>query len=527
MRKFNSYGPVDEKKDFTVHRQNLIKTCCDNLIGDIDGGHYFTIWAPRQTGKTWLMRRVKEEIELKYPDKFVIGTMSVQNLIIPKDANEDEFLKWVPDLIRNTFSIKVDAVNRWNEWSNFFHKTDGLFNRPVLLFIDEFDKLPPNIIDNMVTLFREMYLNRENYCLHGLALIGVRAVLGVESERGSPFNIQRSLHIPNFIRDEVIDLYQQYQNESGQKIDNEVVEKIFESTRGQPGLVCWFGELLTEKYNPETPKTIDINAWEDVFEAAVYKEWNNSVLNLIKKSKGKYQNYVIELFSTSNISFAIDSDWCSYLYFNGIIDEQINIDPSGKKNYVCRFSSPFVQRRLYNALTMDIIGERMPITTLNPLDDLSDVFENKDINVPSLLARYKDYLKRLKARGINPWKEQPRRTDLRLTEAVGHFHLYAWLLNALQRRCVISPEFPTGNGRVDLHLKCKDKKGIIEVKSFIDAYQVKESIAQAANYGKKTGLNEVTVAMFAPFDDETIIEKLSTQEIIDGIKVTVVTIGWT
>ncbi|MBF0227831.1 MAG: hypothetical protein HQK76_20485, partial [Desulfobacterales bacterium] len=328
-------------------------------------------------------------------------------------------------------------------------------------------------------------------------------------------------------QEEVIDLYQQYQDESGQKIADEVVEKVFEFTRGQPGLVCWFGELLTETYNPGIETTIDINVWEDVFEAAVYKEWNNSVLNLIKKAKGEYQNYVIELFSSQNVSFTIDADWCSYLYLNGIIDEQVNIDQSGKKNYVCIFSSPFIQRRLYNALTVSIIGDRMPIPSLDPLDELADVFEQKELNIPALIEKYKDYLKRLKARGINPWKEQPRRTDLHLTEAVGNFHLYAWLQNAIGRRCVISPEFPTGNGKVDLHIKCGEKKGIIEVKSFIDAYQVKESILQAANYAKKTGLNEVTVAMFAPFDDETILEKLSRKETIDSIKVTIITIPWT
>ncbi|MBF0227475.1 MAG: ATP-binding protein [Desulfobacterales bacterium] len=523
MRKFNSYGPVDEKKDFTVHRQDLIKTCRNNLIGDIDGGHYFTIWAQRQTGKTWLMRRVKEEIEVKYPDKFVIGTMSAQRVIFRQNDSDESFFRQLSNLFKLCFNIEIPMIQNWDDWINFF-LTGKIFNRPVILFIDEFDKLPPNIIDNMLTLFREMYLNRENYCLHGLALIGV---LGVESERGSPFNIQRSLHIPNFVKDEVIDLYQQYQNESGQKIDSSVVEKIFESTRGQPGLVCWFGELLTETYNPETQKIININDWENVFEAAVYKEWNNSVLNLIKKAKGEYLNYVTELFTKPNISFSIWSDWCSYLYFNGIIDEQINIDSNGKENYVCRFSSPYVQACLYNALTIDIIGDKMPITALTPLDDLSDVFENKEINVPNLLERYKDYLKRLKARGINTWKEQPRRTDLHLTEAVGHFHLYAWLKEALLDSCIISPEFPTGNGKVDLHLKCKDKKGIIEVKSFQNYPKLVQGKTQSANYAKKMCLDSVTMALFAPFDDESIIEKLSTQEIIDGVKVTVVTIAWT
>ena len=75
-------------------------------------------------------------------------------------------------------------------------------------------------------------------------------VLGVDSSRGSPFNVQRSLHIPSLTKDEVVEMFRQYQTESGQVVDAAVVDMLFESTRGQPGLVGWLGELLTEKYNP-------------------------------------------------------------------------------------------------------------------------------------------------------------------------------------------------------------------------------------------------------------------------------------
>ena len=62
-------------------------------------------------------------------------------------------------------------------------------------------------------------------------------MLGVESRRGSPFNVQRSLHIPNLSPTEVEDLYQQYQQESGQVINPAVVAQIYEVTQGQLGLV--------------------------------------------------------------------------------------------------------------------------------------------------------------------------------------------------------------------------------------------------------------------------------------------------
>ncbi|MBF0224891.1 MAG: AAA-like domain-containing protein [Desulfobacterales bacterium] len=527
MRRFSSYGPVDSSENFCIKRAELVQRCTSQMIGNIDKkGHYFTIWAPRQAGKTWIMRKVKEEIELKHSDKFVVGTMSMQGIVIKKDEREETLLNKIPQLIWETFKYEISILKEWEDFKNLFSIQKGIFNRPVLLFIDEFDSLPPAIIDILITLFRDMFLKRDSYLLHGLALIGVRAVLGVESYRGSPFNIQRSLHIPNFTKEEVIDLYQQYQDESGQKIADEVVEKIFEFTRGQPGLVNWFGELLTEKYNHEPDKSIDMNSWKKVCSDAVNIEWNNTILNLIKKARGNYQDYVVDLFSRPDMLFMIDADWCSYLYLNGIIDYKVQTRPSGENEAICIFSSPFVQRRLYNALTIDVIGDRMPIPSLDALDTLADVFENQEINTLALLERYKNYLKRLKAKGINPWKEQPRRADLHLTEAVGHFHIYAWLQSAIGRKCVISPEFPTGNGRVDLHLSCMNKKGLIEVKSFTNASEIKENIMQAAGYAQKTGLNSITIALFVPFDDESILEKLSAHDIIDDIKVNVFAIGW-
>ncbi|OQX17534.1 MAG: hypothetical protein BWK80_39530 [Desulfobacteraceae bacterium IS3] len=532
MRRFHSYGPVDERKHFTTSRKELVHTCLENLVGDPEeGGHYFTIWAPRQAGKTWLMRQVSEEIRTLYADKFIIANMSCQGIIIKDGAGEDEFLKKIPKLMLDGFDIDIQPPETWEEWILFFHKRKGIFKKPILLFIDEFDSLPAEVIDRIVTLFRDVYLNRDDYFLHGLSLIGVCAVLGVESERGSPFNIQRSLHIPNFTEDEVEDLFSQYQEESGQKIDTEVVKRVYDVTRGQPGIVCWFGELLTEKYNPGKDKAIQTDTWEDVYRLSCAVEWNNTVLNLIKKARGEYCSRILELFSRSDIPFTLDAEWCSYMYLHGIIDYETSADSQGVKTEICRFSNPFIHLRIFNALTNDIVGDRIPILALEPLDDLSDVFgdstgSSTGLNLPALLERYKSYLKRLKAKGLNPWKDQPRRSDLHITEYVGHFHLYFWLQNAVGRRCVISPEFPTGNGRVDLHLKCGEKRSIIEVKSFRNMYELEDSREQAARYAAKLGLDSVTLAVFVPTDDENILNQLSGEKMIGDLKTTVSAIGW-
>ncbi len=120
------------------------------------------------------------------------------------------------------------------------------------------------MIDRLVALFRDIYLHRDAHHLSGLALVGVRAVLGVESARGSPLNIQRSLHVPNLTRAEVEDLFAQYREESGQGVDPLVVAALFEATRGQPGLVSWVGELLTEACNPGSGEPITSRTWNRV-----------------------------------------------------------------------------------------------------------------------------------------------------------------------------------------------------------------------------------------------------------------------
>jgi len=527
MRKFHSYGPVNARSHFFAPRTVLVDQCLNSLIGsDNEDGHYFTLWAPRQTGKTWLMHEVQGRIQLMYPEQFIVGMMSMQGLSFTTDKPVIEFLKKVPKLFLDTFSMDIKPPETYEEWTYLFHRTKGVFQKPLILFIDEFDGLPAVVIDQLVSLFRDMYLNRSQYCVHGLTLIGVRAVLGLNSLRGSPFNIQRSLHVPNFTLDEVTDLFDQYQQESGQIVEPEVSQSVYESTNGQPGLVGWFGELLSEKYNPGQNASIDASIWKTVLRKALFVEWNNTVLNLIKKVRSGYVSHILKLFSRPDVPFSLDAGWCGYLYLNGVIMPETSVDKDNNQVEVCRFSCPFTQKRLYNALTDDLIGD-LPMLAVDPLDDLADVFEGETLNLPSLLDRYKAYLVRMKAKGLNPFKDQPRRADLHYTEAVGHFHLYAWMKQAVEDVCVISPEFPTGNGKVDLHLKCRDKLGIIEIKSFRSHARTQTGILQAASYARSLNLTSVTIALFVPLDDVSVLASLSKEIQCDGVVVTVVAIGWT
>ena len=532
MRRFHSYGPVDSDEHFCVPRRELVEHCTQQLIGNPEkGGHYFTIWAPRQTGKTWLMRQVLQEIPRRYKEQFTVFHFSLGTLrnmtFMPSEADQGMALPVRFGRLLERVLPDNPAVRDWEDFCDLFSKDRGLWGRPLILLIDEFDTIPSALIALVVAQFRELNLNRETNWLHGLALIGVRAVLGVDSHSGSPFNIQKSLHVPNLTDAEVIDLYQQYQRESGQPIESDVVEEVIRVTNGQPGLVSWFGELLTDQYNPGGKQSIGPEIWETVWLKARFKEPNNTVMNLISKAREpEYRPFLVELFTHSDIPFIFHDPIQNYLYLNGILSSRTETTAKGTEE-ICRFTSPFVQECLYDALSRELLADRVPELPLEPLDDLADVFEKNTLDLPALLMRYTAYLARLKAKGINPWKDQPRRkTDFHLTEAVGHFHLYAWLKDAVRDECVVSPEFPTGNGKVDLHVRCRQQRGIIEVKSFTSASRLKKEQRDAAEYAKGLGLDAVTMAVFIPVEDETVLEKLSGEVMIEGVRVTVVAIGW-
>ncbi len=79
MRRFSSYGSINNKLHYYAHRESLIDKAYTQLIGEDpeEGGHYITVWAPRQTGKTWVMQQVLQKIKQK--GDFEVGIITLQS----------------------------------------------------------------------------------------------------------------------------------------------------------------------------------------------------------------------------------------------------------------------------------------------------------------------------------------------------------------------------------------------------------------------------------------------------------------
>jgi hypothetical protein len=499
MRKFSSYGAVDRDLHFYVPRDELIQRAHLQLVGEEPekkGGHYITVWAPRQCGKTWIMREVLWK--LMKDERFHVLKLNLEHLKMTEDT--DDIISTIAEQITEKVALKNPRVSCLKEFDQIFRK--GTLNKPLILIMDEFDALAEDAISGIAGVFRNIYNIRQEdpnppaekeYLLHSVALIGVRSVLGIENVRGSPFNVQRSVHIPNLTHEEVRNMFSWYEDESGQKVEPPLIDRLFYETRGQPGLVSWFGELLTEGHDyfqPDHSKPLTTEIFEEVYSAALQVLPNNTVLNIISKAKQKdCKGFVLEMFKTrEKIPFRFDDPVFNFLYMNGVIGIE-------ERGFFVRFSCPFIQKRLFNYFSGELFHYMGQL--LEPFEDTSDTITEAELNIKNLIRRYERHLQKNR-----DWMlaDAPRRKDLRIFEAVFHFNLYEYLNRFLaNKKAKVWPEFPTGNGAIDLIIRYREKLYGIELKSYTDEGDYREALKQAARYAVFLKLDVVHLIFFVEY----------------------------
>ncbi len=506
MRKFSSYGPIDKSLNYYAPRKELIEKGLRELLGEDPekNGHYITVWGARQTGKTFTLQQILWK--LQKDDRFDVVKINLELLKTEEDIKE--ILTYIEDSIAYELNKKSTGADTPKKFENLFLKE--ALDKPLILIIDEFDALSEEAISTIVGAFRNIYNKRKEeserpekekkYLLHSVALIGVRSVLGIENKKGSPFNVQRSLHIPNLTFEEVEEMFKWYEKESGQKVEQEVIERLYYETSGQPGLTCWFGELLTEgldRFVPEKNKPIDMDTFEKAYMHATYILPNSNILNIISKVKNDpYKGIVLNMFRTDKkIVFKYDDNALNYLYMNGVIDWEAEADD---KNPYVKFAAAFIQKRLFNYFSNDIFGSLYELT--EPFEDISNAITEDSLNIKNIMRLYNKYLLK-----NNEWflKEAPRRSDMRIYEAAFHFNLYVYLCDFLtDRGAKVFPEFPTGNGKIDLIIKYSGKVYGVELKTFKDIAAYKKALEQAAHYAARLELKEISLVFFVEYIDD-------------------------
>ena len=492
MREFNTSGPCKPHLHYTVMRDKLI----EKGLYMVDRGKFFTIWAPRQTGKTTYFELLLNALDNK---KYVGVWLSFEATTTYTD--EEFWRKFSFDKIKKLELKGMKVKNGFKNISEFENwlKVDlsiSLKDKKFVLIIDEFEGCPDRLINPLMHMFRDLYHQKETNPLQSLILVGVSNISEVLTDKVSPFNIADSIEMPYFTKEEVFDLIGQYEEEEKQFFEEEVKEKIYYNTAGQPGLTCAICKELVEEVCTDRSKLVDIQPLNKVIHQFLYEKIDKNISNIVAKAK-EHKDFMMKvLFSEEEIPFAINDERIKYLYVNGVIDKikgKIDIKvPIYKKVLISAF------KPLYN-------GEVKYYTL--PEEKFSKFLRKDGINIKEIIENYIKYLQRRGAKAFNYAESK---------EAVYVYSFDSYInLMVEELEGEVLLEVPTGRGRMDLLIYYGDKKYIMELKRWKNDNVYQRGKRQLVEYVKSEGIGEGYYIVFSDLHRENVKE----EEEIEGIKI--------
>ncbi len=472
MREFNTSGPNIPRQHYTLERSGLIK----QGIKLIEKERYFTIWAPRQTGKSTYFR----QLALKLEDiGYKVAHINFENY---RNASLDSFIYNLTDELKEFWGIDLTEEK---ELSKIFKLITKKNNQKCVLIIDEVEGINKEYFGDFLHSIRNAYHSRENHCLKSVILVGVSNIVGIIQDNASPFNIADNLDVPYFTKDEVFELLHQHEEETGQLFDKKVKEKIYQITSGQPGLVNGFAKVLVDR-NPDK-EILDYNDYlkvEDWYlRIAIDKNFEN--IHKIAKQERKFVERL--LFTEDKIPFDIDRPSIKLLHTNGLIKDDGN-------GYVA-FWVPFYKKRLYKAFYPYTNGETKIISRTIFAEEYFD--KNGNFKIEKLISAYKEYVKR---RGFKVFLEKDENGNYKSIKESALIYSFETFITAVIAELdgKIYREPDTGLGKSDMIINIRGKEFLIETKVYYSSSKFETGKKQLAYYSKSLGLKTAVYLVFCP-----------------------------
>ena len=468
-RYFNTSGPCNPKQHYTLMRPDLIAKGIDL----VERERYFTIWAPRQTGKSTFFRLLADTLK---EDGYYVSHINFENY---RNASLHSFMDRLVWRLEEDWEIFFKGL----ELSLIFKKIETISDKKLVLIIDEVEGINSEYFNDFLHSIRNAYHSRETHGLKSVILVGVSNIVGVVEDNASPFNIADNLNVPYFTNEETRELLGQHETETGQLFEDKVKAKISDITANQPGLVNGFAKKLVDD-SPDK-KVIDYNDYLEVEKWFVWQAIDKNVSNIISKSK-KYKPLLEQLlFQEKAIQFDIDKENIKVLYTNGIIkpDKDNNIE----------FWVPLYKKRLYKAFYPNTNGENIEIQLKLPIHEF--INEEGLLNIPKFIEHYKKYVKR---RSFRYFREKDKEGNFKsIKEAALLYSFETYIQSVLQMLGGKSyREADIGLGKSDLVININSREQLIESKIYYYPKQFLDGRNRLAYYCTRLGLDEAIYLVF-------------------------------
>ena len=451
---------------------------------------YFTLHAPRQTGKTTYLHALARKLngEKKYTALVVSFEQAGYKSITVEKANEllINSVYWasgyqLPEDERPPNPEKIPFLNLQRYLENWVNAQ----NKPVVLLIDEIDALLDDVFVSVLRQLRDGYQKRPKHFPSSVILVGLRDVrdykakirLEVESwGSGSPFNIKSdSLFLKNFTKEEVFTLLEQHTAETGQVFPDDVKEEIFRLSGGQPWLTNALARQMISKILKDDftrPLTMEL-----VFRAKqeLILRRDTHLDSLVDKLKEERVKRIVQaVINGDNIAFDIMNDDIAYARDLGIIGLSSPL----------KFANP-IYAEIVPRVMASTIQEFIPEEIQQPWF----VNENNELDMKKVLSAFQEFY----SENAEAWLER-----FTFKESAHHLLLMAFLQRLVNAGGEIVREMAVGNGRIDLLVKFHKQRTAMELKINRGKKSIEKAKVQLDRYLDRLGLTEGYLVLFDP-----------------------------
>jgi len=410
--------------------------------------------------------------------------------------------EWVEDVLRafGPHGALQGLLSRWSEEHD----------RPLVLLLDEVNSLVGDTLISLLRQIRAGYPDRPRAFPQTVLLCGVRDVRDYRIHDGdnqvitggSAFNIKsESLRLGNFSYEDVVTLYTQHTEETGQAFETGVTDYIFEQTGGQPWLVNALGyEVCSRtKENRDRSRPIGLGLMAAARERLIERR-DTHLDQLGDKLKEARVHRVIGriLAETTEADATIPEDDLQYVEDLGLVRAR-------------------PQLAIANPIYREVIPRTLTWTTqvLIPQETAWYIKEDRRLDLPRLLDAFQQFFRE----NGDSWAN---RFDYK--EAGPQLLMQAFLQRIVNSGGRIDREYGLGRRRTDLLVQWPldeaqgfhgpVQRAVIELKLLHKslAATIKEGLAQTADYMGRVGTDEGYLIVFdrtpeVPWEEKVLVRQ--------------------
>jgi hypothetical protein len=453
-RIFEGSGLVKPEESYYVPIENVTNKNKQDIQTMIDRGRYFSIFAPRQSGKTTFLAETRSQLHSDPTYAAIILSFQTYSNLDKTQfyASIERYLySQLIDRLKAVGCEKTDTVKRFLEHHHLtghisfkilFEELNRILQfKKIVIFIDEFDGIPLKELGDFLTTLRELYQEYKGVkqkALYSVGLVGIRNITKLVVGGVSPFNIADQVMLPRFSLENVRNLFAQYTEETNQPFTTAAVQKVHEETAGQTWLVNRLGAILTMDIKPETIEPIDEHDVEKAIQVLL-KERNDHFDNLDEKAKLYKESFVEIVFD--NVEYNPGDESQTWLEQFGLVKNLEGKVVVSNNIYKARYIMTFFREA-------EVPDEASTVEYELP---------GNLLDMESVILDFEQYIAQI---GIKAFYK-----DKKPYEKTGQFLLTAWLYRFVKGgEGDLRYESVSGLGKIDVILIYKGKKYIIENK---------------------------------------------------------------